>query len=410
MSLPNDDYRTRPGTRRGELQERAGQSRFRSVAATTGLSMLLAACTTTVAGVAPSGEAQEPTTRLTPSRTATATGDDLAGPATPATTASTASPTSPSSTTTSSSTTTVPDPWASVANAECVRMATTGETLEDVAVDEEVAVDGLWVENQFRDDYTAGEFLDVCVGNGIDDITGDQRAPDDDPSVESAFAANVERQQRKLNDLFEPYGTRPLAVDGISGPLTGQRLCGARLALGLEPRVDDMQPGSDEHAILLAADVLSVPASSATESERWVLIDRTCQMMFIGTGGDLVFAFPTATGTEGFETRDQDRSRVFRYNPAIDNGGWHDSTLYPVGVDNPLNGNLYKPLYFDLGQAIHGATSVPPAPTSKGCARLSVANQEALLDWLGLLDATEETWRKSEINLTVNVQGDFVGR
>ena len=84
--------------------------------------------------------------------------------------------------------------------------------------------------------------------------------------------------------------------------------------------------------------------------------------------------------------------------------------LYPVGVDNPLNGNLYKPLYFDLGQAIHGATSVPPAPASKGCARLSVANQETLLEWLGLLDATEETWRKSEINLTVNVQGDFVGR
>ena len=101
---------------------------------------------------------------------------------------------------------------------------------------------------------------------------------------------------------------------------------------------------------------------------------------------------------------------MFRYNPAVDNGGWHDSSQYPVGVDNPLNGNPYKPLYFDLGQAIHGAMSVPPAPASKGCARLSVANQETLLDWLGLLDATEETWRKNEINLTVNVQGEFVGR
>ena len=52
----------------------------------------------------------------------------------------------------------------------------------------------------------------------------------------------------------------------------------------------------------------------------------------------------------------------------------------------------------------------PPTPASKGCARLSVANQEALLAWLGLLDATEETWLKNQINLTVNVQGEFVGR
>ena len=44
---------------------------------------------------------------------------------------------------------------------------------------------------------------------------------------------------------------------------------------------------------------------------------------------------------------------LFRYDPATDNGGWHDSASYPVEVDNPLNGNMYKPLYFnDDGQAI----------------------------------------------------------
>jgi lipoprotein-anchoring transpeptidase ErfK/SrfK len=180
--------------------------------------------------------------------------------------------------------------------------------------------------------------------------------------------------------------------------------------MGMEPTVDDMHPGSAEQVALFATDELTTPASASTELERWVLIDRTCQMMFIGSGPDLAFVFPTSTGTEGFETRLQDDSRVFRYNPAVDNGGWHDSSEFPVGVDNPLNGNLYKPLYFDLGQAIHGANNVPPTPASKGCARLSVADQEALLDWLGLLDANEETWRTNEINLTVTVQGGFVGR
>jgi hypothetical protein len=33
-----------------------------------------------------------------------------------------------------------------------------------------------------------------------------------------------------------------------------------------------------------------------------------------------------------------------------------------------------------------------------------------LLSWLGLDDATEETWRVDDINLTVNVQGRFTPR
>lgn len=320
------------------------------------------------------------------------------------TTSSTTAGSTPSTTTT----TTEPDPLVDVHDPACVQVA--DERGFDRSADAMTeSTTSLWIENGFGDAPAIGDLIDVCVDNGINDITGESALRHDDPAVIAAVADDIRRQQQQLNELFAPYATTPLAVDGISGPLTGQRLCAARVALGLDPSVADLQPGSDEHAILLAATDLPTPASTATESDRWALIDRTCQWMFIGTGAELVFAFPTSTGTEGFETRTQDRAEAFRYNPAVDNGGWHDSSEYPVGVDNPLNGNLYKPLYFDLGQAIHGANSVPPAPASKGCSRLSVANQEQLLDWLGLLDATEETWRKPELNFTVNVQGEFVG-
>ena len=70
--------------------------------------------------------------------------------------------------------------------------------------------------------------------------------------------------------------------------------------------------------------------------------------MFVGDGSDgLAFVFRTSTGEAGFETRNQNGSRVFRYNPAAANGGWHNSIDYPVAADNPLNGNMYKPMYFD---------------------------------------------------------------
>ena len=117
--------------------------------------------------------------------------------------------------------------------------------------------------------------------------------------------------------------------------------------------------------------------------------------MFVGEGSSrIVFVFPTSTGEEGHETRLQDGSTVFRYDPALENDGWHNSSVYPVEADNPLNGNMYKPLYFDAGQAIHGANSVPPSPASKGCARLPVSSQDALIGWLGLGDVVRADIRR----------------
>jgi lipoprotein-anchoring transpeptidase ErfK/SrfK len=83
-----------------------------------------------------------------------------------------------------------------------------------------------------------------------------------------------------------------------------------------------------------------------------------------------VFVLPVSTGQAKYPTRNQSTSRVFRYDPATNNHGWHDSIDYPAAVDNPLNGNMYKPLYFDRGQAIHGANTVPTSPVSHGCVRM----------------------------------------
>ncbi|MFT7395011.1 MAG: hypothetical protein ACI83Y_002694, partial [Candidatus Azotimanducaceae bacterium] len=101
--------------------------------------------------------------------------------------------------------------------------------------------------------------------------------------------------------------------------------------------------------------------------------------------------------------------RAFRFDPASDNGGWHDSTDFPVAADNPLNGNMYRPLYFDLGQAIHGANNVPTSPQSKGCARLRIENQDQLVGWLGLASAMTPIWSERSISVAVNVQGEYVG-
>jgi len=251
-----------------------------------------------------------------------------------------------------------------------------------------------------------GQLLDVCVDNGINDITGEARGARN-PVI---LAREVMAQQTKLNELFAGYGIRELQVDGVSGPVTRQRLCAFRLAAGLPVSTADMVGGSDEAQVLMAATTLPIPFTSAILADRWVLIDRTCQIMFVGEGTTkLTFVFPTSTGMAEFPTRDQTRSRVFKFDPASNNGGWHDSLSYPAAEDNPLNGNMYKPLYFDNGQAIHGANNVPTSPQSHGCARLRVDHMNMLLAWLVLADVDSPVHSRDRINLTVNVQGTWRG-
>ena len=165
--------------------------------------------------------------------------------------------------------------------------------------------------------------------------------------------------------------------------------------------------GSDEEAAIFAATELSIPAGAPTGDDKWILIDKTCQVIVAGEGNErIVDIYPTSTGEAGHETLDV-QAKAFRYDPAVENEGWHDSASFPVEVDNPLNGNMYKPLYFNDGQAVHGATYIPPEPRSKGCARTFPAHQDAIVAWLGLEAVTEATWVREEIGVTVAVQGRF---
>ena len=335
-------------------------------------------------------------------------GDDGIPPAT--TVAPTAPPTTATPTTTlPPTTTTIPLP-AGVHDPACARVVQPGESLSLIAdgVDDPTVTAGSLAEENGitdRDTIHAGDVLDMCPGNKLDDITGEERGVAEVAVGSSGVAA----QQQKLNQLFAGYGLPQLAVDGVSGPFTRQQLCAARMALHLPISRNDMAPGSAEEQALMSAQSIAIPENAAIGSSRWILINKTCQVMFAGEGeGGVKFVFKTSTGEPGWETTSQQRVSAFRYDPALENDGWHNSTKFPVEEDNPLNGNMYRPLYFHRGQAIHGANNVPPEPASKGCARLRPENQDALLSWLGLDDVSEPTYNRDRINVSVSVHGDYV--
>jgi hypothetical protein len=316
----------------------------------------------------------------------------------------------PATTSTIPSTTTTTLAPLDVADPACVVRVVPGDSLGAIAAaraDEIVTIASIQAENALPDEtIVPDQLLDVCIDNGIDDITGAQRLERNAAVVASETFASVTAQQAKLNELLVPYGFPEMPVDGVSGPVTRRALCATRLALGFPVTRADMAPGSVEEQFLLATAALPMPPSVATDG-RWIFIDLTCQVLLAGEGADrLVFVFPTSTGETGYETRLQERRAATRFNPALQNGGWHNSSSYPVAEDNPLNGNMYKPLYFDRGQAIHGANNVPTSPQSKGCARLRPANQDALIGWLGLGDVNGMVGR-DRIAATVTVRGSY---
>lgn len=305
------------------------------------------------------------------------------------------SPTSVAAATTSvAPSTTVPPPV-------CVVKAKYGDSLIAIAERSGITVEELQRENLLdpSDIFYPGQEFDVCVGDSVDPA---------DPTLVEPTPEAVMRQQNELNELFSGTSMLPLAIDGDSGRLTRQAICAARMGLGLPVHSRHLVAGSAEEATIFAASGFAIPEGAPTDADKWILIDQTCQVIFIGEGSDrVVDVFPTSTGEEGHETFSV-RARAFRFDPALDNDGWHDSSSFPVAVDNPLNGNMYKPIYFNDGQAIHGAEYIPPRPKSKGCARTFPKHQDMIIEWLGLQDMTEATWKASEIGVTVVVQGRYV--
>ena len=135
---------------------------------------------------------------------------------------------------------------------------------------------------------------------------------------------------------------------------------------------------------------------------------QTCQVIFVGEGPAASASSSRPRPVSPSRRPTRTGPRVFRYDPALENNGWHNSTRFPVDADNPLNGNMYRPLYFDNGQAIHGAANVPAEPASKGCVRLRLEDQDALLAWLGLDGLDGPTYDSGRIGLSVSVQGEYV--
>ncbi len=114
--------------------------------------------------------------------------------------------------------------------------------------------------------------------------------------------------------------------------------------------------------------------NATAELQNGIFIDLSDQTLKMYKNGSLVVGALVSTGKDGMETRTGSK-KIQRTR--TDEDGWVTSDLQAAGTDPAM----YKPYYFDGGQAIHGTRveSKLGTPASSGCARTDNLVQDTLI-------------------------------
>lgn len=150
--------------------------------------------------------------------------------------------------------------------------------------------------------------------------------------------------------------------DGDFGHLTQQAIWALQKQGGLTP---DGIVGR-KTLLALSRDALPTPESSSSAGLH-VEVDRTTQLLLLVKDGSTHLVLNTSTGNG--QPYDWYGRQLEAHTPA---GDFTVQSTYTDGWQTGPLGDLYRPMYFNGGIAVHGAPAIPPYPASHGCCRVSV--------------------------------------
>jgi lipoprotein-anchoring transpeptidase ErfK/SrfK len=171
----------------------------------------------------------------------------------------------------------------------------------------------------------------------------------------SASIPTVRALQERLAELGYDVGT----PDGKWGARTTYSLMAFQKVEGLSV---DGQDGPQTQAALATASkpTAMLPGGAATRIE----IDVARQVLFHWVGGNLARILPVSTGNNEYYCVEGECST------AVTPGGNFRIGRKAAGLEVAPLGELWWPMYFNGGIAIHGSPSVPAYPASHGCIRI----------------------------------------
>jgi len=189
--------------------------------------------------------------------------------------------------------------------------------------------------------------------------------------VERAATASLPRVlalQQRLAELGYDIGT----PDGQWGARTTYTLMAFQKVEGL---TRDGADGAETQAALARATKPGpmVPGGAPTRIE----IDVARQVMFHWVSGSLARILPVSTGNNERYCVDGE------CDVAVTPGGTFSIGRKAAGLEVSPLGELWWPMYFNRGIAIHGSPSIPPYPASHGCIRIPMYAAASFYDQVG---------------------------
>lgn len=168
------------------------------------------------------------------------------------------------------------------------------------------------------------------------------------------------------------------AADGVFGHLTQQAVWAVQKVNGLY-RDGIVGPLTNR-----ALDSGYRPAPVGGSGNRMTVL-LASQVILVQRGGRTTEIYNTSTGNgEVYWLNGR------RYTATTPRGSYSVYSTYSSGWQWGPLGNLYRPMYFNGGIAVHGSESIPTYPASHGCCRLSTA-------------AMDRVWAKGYLSMGMGV-------
>ncbi len=133
--------------------------------------------------------------------------------------------------------------------------------------------------------------------------------------------------------------------------------------------------GAQTLAALESADPSPTPMLPEGGPDR-IEVDIKRQILMVWNGGEIAHILSISTGSgKDFCVLDPETNKT-ECDKAITPGGSFRVTRRWIGWRESKLGEMYNPLYFNGGIAIHGSPSVPAYPASHGCVRIPMVSAE----------------------------------
>lgn len=180
-----------------------------------------------------------------------------------------------------------------------------------------------------------------------------------------AGTAEVKELQQRLADLGYDIGP----IDGLAGGRTYYTIMAFQKVEGLD-RTGVDSPAVREALAKASRPKAMVPGGAANRVE----IDLNRQVLFLWQGGALQRILSVSTGSGEHYCVDGD------CDTAITPTGSFRIGRKASGLEVSRLGELWDPMYFYGGIAIHGSPSIPAYPASHGCVRVPMYASASLND------------------------------